>query len=345
MAGFVWKRVHTIAAAGTALVLVGVGTAVAIGVNDDAGSAAPPMVTSSASAIPAGSATPTATSSKPRPDPVDPLTGRKPSDHKVVAVKVENIAAARPQIGLNSADMVFAEEVEGSLTRLIAVYHTTFPKRVGPVRSARNTDVELLPLFGRPGLVYSGANRKVQRNIDRSPIVALQRSDRDRSRVAPHNVFVNLEAVADKAKRVGGARSIGWTFAADDPRWDEAAEDRSVSVKVGADTFSFQESDDRYVVRWNGKTYADGAAGKPAVTDNVVVMSVKNKPDGNADVNGSRSVKSATVGKGKVVIYRDGRKIGGTWRRSGDTKPLRFVDADGRDIPLAVGKTWVLLSG
>ena len=56
-------------------------------------------------------------------------------------------------------------------------------------------------------------------------------------------------------------------------------------------------------------------------------------------------MKSATVGKGKVVVFRDGRKISGTWRRAGDTKPLRFVDADGRDIPLEVGRTWVLLSG
>ncbi len=194
----------------------------------------------------------------------------------MVAVKVENIAAARPQVGLNSADIVFVEEVEGSLTRLVAVYHTSFPKRVGPVRSARNTDVELLPLFGKPGLVYSGANRKVQRNIDRSPIVPLQRSDRDSSRVAPHNVFVNLDAVAGRAKKVGEARSIGWTFAADDPRWDKAAKDRSVSARVGGDTFSFDDRGGRYVVRWNGKTYADGSSGKVAATDNVVVMSVKN---------------------------------------------------------------------
>ncbi|HYI56498.1 MAG TPA: DUF3048 domain-containing protein [Microlunatus sp.] len=344
MAGFVGKRVHTVVAASTAVVLAGVGTAVAIRANDGTTSTGGPELTPSATSASAH-VTPRPTPEKRTSAPVNPLTGRKPSDNKVVAVKVENIAAARPQIGLDAADIVFVEEVEGSLTRLVAVYHTTFPKRVGPVRSARNTDVELLPLFGEPGLVYSGANRKVQRNIDRSPIVPLQRSDRDSSRIAPHNVFVDLDAVADRAKKVGAARSIGWTFAPDDARWDEAARDSSVSAEVGGDTFAFRAQDDRYVVRWNGKTYADGRSGKPAATDNVVVMSVRNKPDGNADVNGSRSVKSATVGKGKVVIYRGGRKISGTWRRAGDTEPLRFVDADGHDIPLAVGRTWVLLSG
>jgi DUF3048 family protein len=344
MAGFVWKRVHTIAAAGTAVVLVGVGAAVAIGADDDTAGTVPPALTPSAVPRPTATASPTAPPSR-RPDPVDALTGGTPSDNPVVAVKVENIAAARPQIGLAAADIVFVEEVEGSLTRLVAVYHTGFPKRVGPVRSARNTDVELLPLFGKPGLVYSGANREVQRNIDRSPIVPLQRSDRDTSRVAPHNVFVNLDAVAAKAKKVGGAHSIGWTFAADDPRWDKAAKDSSVSVRVGGDTFAFGDRDGRYVVRWNGTTYADGSSGKVATTDNVVVMSVENAPDGNADVNGARSVKSATVGKGKVVVHRDGRTIRGTWRRTGDSKPLRLLDADGRDIPLEAGRTWVLLRG
>ena len=87
------------------------------------------------------------------------------------------------------------------------------------------------------------------------------------------------------------------------------------------------------MVRWNGKTYADGGSGKVATTDNVVVMSVKNKPDGNADVNGSRSVKSATIGKGKVVIYRDGRKVSGL-APGGRPSHCGSSDADGRDIPL-----------
>lgn len=345
MAGFVWKRTHTIVAASTAVVLAGVGTAVAVGGHDNGAQPAPTAVATSASVTPSATPTTRAAPATPKPDPVNPLTGKKPIDHKVIAVKIENIAAARPQVGLNAADIVFAEEVEGSLTRLIAVYHSTFPKTVGPVRSARNTDVGLLPMFGTPGLVYSGANRNVQRHLEKSPIVPLQRSDRDNSRVAPHNVFVNLNAVAASAKKVGKAHDIGWTFAAADPRWSRAAKDASVSGRVGGDTFSFKASGDSYLVRWNGQPYADGKTGTKATTDNVVIMSVQTKPDGNADVNGARSVKSTTTGKGKVVIYRDGRKLSGTWQRAGRSKPMRFVDADGKDIPLKPGNTWVLLSG
>ena len=174
----------------------------------------------------------------------------------------------------------------------------------------------------------------------------LQRSDRDSSRVAPHNVFVNLSSVADKAKKVGDAQDIGWTFAADDPRWDAAAKDATATGRVGGDTFSFKISDGRYIVRWNGEDVRRrGSPARTTTTDNVMIMSVKNRADGNADVNGARSVKSITTGTGDVVIYRDGRKLSGAWRRSGTTKPMRFVDRAGKDIPLKPGRTWVLLSG
>ena len=126
---------------------------------------------------------------------------------------------------------------------------------------------------------------------------------------------------------------------------DAAAKDATVSGRVGGDTFSFTRSGDGYLVRWNGKAYADGDSGKKARTDNVGIMSVKNRPDGNADVNGARSVKSITTGKGKVVVYRAGRKLGGTWRRAGASKPMKLIGSDGEDIPLKPGRTWVLLSG
>jgi hypothetical protein len=126
--------------------------------------------TSASSAAPTDTPSPTKTPT-PRPKSTDPLAGGKVSNHAVIAAKVENIAAARPQVGLSLADITFIEEVEGAQTRLIAVYHTRFPKRLGPIRSARSTDVQLLPLFGKPGLVYSGANSSVQGKINNAAIV------------------------------------------------------------------------------------------------------------------------------------------------------------------------------
>jgi Protein of unknown function (DUF3048) N-terminal domain/Protein of unknown function (DUF3048) C-terminal domain len=302
-----------------------------------------PVTTTS---IAASSATPTATNSPAEtptlpPKAIDPLTGGEVNHREVIAAKVENIAAARPQVGLSQADITFIQEVEGAQTRLIAVYHSRFPKRLGPIRSARSTDVQLLPLFGRPGLVYSGANASVQAKVDRASIVPIRRSTRDRTRAAPHNVFVDLAAIA-QSRKLPAATSIGWTFDDAVPRASQAT---SVKVRVGRDSFSFGYSSGRYVVRWNGTSYADGDSGTITKTDNVVIMSVRNHPDGNRDVLGAPSVESDTVGEGTVIIYRNGTKIVGQWKRAKVSAPLRFTDKSGESIALKPGQTWVALAG
>src|SRR5512132_562833 len=330
------SRAGIIAVSAAAVLAVGGIGAVAVLSRPDA----QPLASSSTSASStAPTATPTTTPT-PRPKSTDPLTGGKVSNHEVIAVKVENIAAARPQVGLSRADITFVEEVEGAQTRLIAIFHSRFPKRLGPVRSARSTDVQLLPLFGKPGLVYSGANSSVQRKIDNASIVPIPRSTRDHRRVAPHNVFVGLAAIA-RATKLKEATSIGWTFGDVAPRGAAA---KSVKVRVGHDTFSFTYSG-RYTVRWNGSRYADGDNGAITKADNVVIMKVHNHPDGNRDVLGAPSVQSDTVGKGAVTIYRDGKKITGIWKRTKASAPLRFTDKSGEAVPLKQGQTWVALAG
>jgi hypothetical protein len=343
VARVVWTRTHTIVAAAASVVAVGGGIGLATVVG--AGPPAPQPVSSSG--VTGGASRSTA--AEPAPDPrttqtADPLTGGRVSDQEVIAVKVENIAAARPQVGLNAADIIFATEVEGAQTRLIAIYHTSFPTRLGPVRSARSTDVQLLPMFGKPGLVYSGANSRVQRKIDRASIVPIYRETRDRRRVAPHNVFVNLSAIA-RSEKAGRAEPIGWTFAARDDRVDQAKEAPSVKSRVGNDRFGFAYAGGTYTVRWNGRTYADGDTGTTLKVDNVVVLGVHNHPDGNTDVLGSASVQSDTVGKGKVTLYRDGRKLTGTWSRESETGPMTFAMEPGEPLNLKPGSTWVSLQG
>jgi hypothetical protein len=331
------SRAGIIAVSAAAVLAVGgIGAAAVLSRPD-----AQPLASSSTSASStAPTATPTTTPT-PRPKSTDPLTGGKVSNHAVIAAKVENIAAARPQVGLGLADITFIEEVEGAQTRLIAVYHTRFPERLGPIRSARSTDVQLLPLFSKPGLVYSGANSSVQRRINNAAIVPIPRSTRDHNRVAPHNVFVNLAAIA-RSTKLREATPIGWTFGDVVPG---APSKTSVKVRVGHDTFGFGYSAGRYTVRWNGSRYADGDTRAITKTDNVVIMKVHNHPDGNRDVLGAPSVQSDTVGKGAVTIYRDGKKISGQWKRTKESAPLRFTDRSGDPIALKPGQTWVALAG
>jgi hypothetical protein len=323
--------------AAAAMIAAGIGLGAVIS-GSDAGpetTSSPPTEASVPTPVPSDPAT------KPPQKLTDPLTGGPVSDHVVIAAKVENIEAARPQVGLSQADITFIQEVEGAQTRLIAVYHSRFPKRLGPIRSARSTDAQLLPLFGKPGLVYSGANSSVQRKIDKASIVPIPGSVRDSRRVAPHNVFVNLDKIA-KSRRLAQAKSIGWTFNDAAP---QGATVETVKVRVGHDTFDFRYTTSRYTVRWNGSRYADGDSGAITKADNVVIMKVRNHPDGNRDVQGAPSVQSDTVGTGAVTIYRDGKKIEGRWERANAAAPLRFRDKSGNPIPLKPGQTWVALAG
>jgi len=343
MSAFVWQRAHTVVAAVTVLVLAGAGVGLAVTRGGEEASPAAEQSTTVSSPSASPTSKPSATP-EPEPEPrtANPLTGGKVSGNPVLAVKVENTAAARPQVGLSQADIVFVQEVEGAQTRLVAVYHSRLPSRLGPVRSARTTDAQLLPMFGKPALVYSGANRRVQRTLDRASLVPALRLTRDRRRVAPHNVFVDLREVA-RTEKPGPARSIGWTFAAKASQRGRPAD--TVTSKVGNDTFGFAYAKGRYTVTWRGARYVDGDNDAVTQADNVVVMRVRNVPDGNRDVLGSASVLSETVGRGKMTLYRDGVTIDGTWSRAESAEPMRFTDAAGQDIALKPGQTWVTLQG
>ncbi|CAM5613520.1 hypothetical protein SVIOM342S_08193 [Streptomyces violaceorubidus] len=95
-----------------------------------------------------------------------------PAPGPVLAVKVDNVRGARPQTGLEAADVVYAEPVEAGLSRLMAIYATELPASVGPVRSARESDLELLGQFDRPVLAFSGAQSKLLPLIDKAPLRA-----------------------------------------------------------------------------------------------------------------------------------------------------------------------------
>lgn len=301
----------------------------------------PPEPTPTPTQSPTPSPSPTK-KAKPKPKPVDPLTGGKVSKNGVYAVKIDNVQGAHPQYGISRADQVVVEEVEGSQTRFIGVFHSVLPQQVGPVRSARNSDLMFLPVYGKPGLVYSGANSKVQRQVQKASVVPIERSDREPSRPAPHNVVVNLKALSGKHK-VGKTKDMGFTFAKKDSRWSKASKTATPQVRVGHDTFTFGYRAKGYDIKWNGAYNTDQTTRKRTRTDNVVVLSVKNVKDTKTTSNQSKV--SQTVGKGKATLYRDGRKLSGSWSRSKLSAPMELTDSSGKDIPLKPGRTWILLQG
>src|SRR5580700_3456406 len=165
---------------------------------------------------PTASATPT-----PPPSPtqlLSPFTGEPVSSlGPVLAVKIDNIVYARPQTGLIAADIVYVLPVEGGLTRFLAVFSSHFPPVIGPVRSARADDLQLLPQFGRPAFAFSGAQPQLQPVVEHSRIVNLYAGVvggyyRNDNRIAPYNLFGRTRQLLAEAKGASKARNIGFTF-------------------------------------------------------------------------------------------------------------------------------------
>ncbi len=304
---------------------------------------------SPAPATTAASSTPVTSSSAPAPAPTDPLTGLAVSANPVVAVKIDDTANGRPQRGIDQADVVYIEQVEGGLSRLLAIFHTNLPI-VEAVRSTRNNDPEILAEYGPIGFVTSGGAP--------GPIATLKKSNlrasvddwggpglfRDPNRSRPYNLEANLATVA-KAVNAGPAVNVGFTFDANWAPLASSAAAASVTTQVGSTTvkFNYDASSGRYDRIINGSP-AKAADGTVISTPNVIVQYVSVTPDpSDVDVMGSVSKFNHTVGSGKVAVFRNGHRVDGSWSRAAATSPTTFTDASGQPLALAPGGCYVLL--
>ena len=291
---------------------------------------------------------PTPTPEPPPPAPVDPLTGGPVVDAPVIAAKIDNTSSGLPQYGLADADMVYVEQVEGGLTRLLAVFHTTLPTEVGPIRSVRSTDSELLPVFGAPALVFSGGAGGPVSALEATSAVAVSEDAGDpgftRSNAArqPYNLHADLQEIASSVGGISRPNNIGLVFAATDPRVDAGSPATSLAVQFQAARTEFDFADGRYRLLRSGDPQTD-AQGAPITADNVLFQSVDFEPDGTVDSVGSPSFASHTIGSGTFRLFRDGHELSGTWNRPAADQPTQYLDGAGQPVPFKPGKTWVAL--
>ncbi|MFG1806241.1 DUF3048 domain-containing protein [Streptomyces sp. NPDC049040] len=262
------------------------------------------------------------------------LTGQPGSAGHVLAVKIDNVPAARPQTGLNDADIVYAMEVEGGLSRLMAVYDSKhLPPVVGPVRSARQTDLQLLAQYDKPALAFSGAQSALLPVLKKSDDVTAVTGTKDFFRThdhpAPHNEFLHPQKPADKG---GTAKDIGLRFAAATPPGGTAA--TNATAKMPAARFSFTWNGSRYKVAMDGKT-------SPWTADNVIIQHVTVKESDFHSRTGFVPF-SQTVGHGSAQILRNGRSYAAAWDRPAEADGTAYT-VDGHTLPLHPGRTWIVL--
>lgn len=288
--------------------------------------------------------------SKPSPKAaaINPLTGLKASSNPVVAVKVEDTPWSRPQVGLDQADIVYIEQVEGGLTRLVAVFNTHLPTAVEPVRSTRANDPEIMAQYGPVIYVASGGSRAEYYPLNHSPLKQVINDHggpgfhRDNSRTAPDNLVVNLQEVV-RAVKGPRAKSIGlaWSPKLVNPSTAGAV----VSTTVGATpvVFKYNPKWHKYFRYFNGQldTLLNGHY---VSTPNVIVQFVKgNVFAKDIDPAGNPAWYQHTLGSGDVVVFRDGRRIEGHWSRPHALSGTSLVDNNGKRIMLAPGGAWFVL--
>ncbi|MEU1403089.1 DUF3048 domain-containing protein [Streptomyces sp. NPDC005728] len=266
----------------------------------------------------------------------------------LLAVKIDNVPAARPQTGLDAADVVYAEQVEGGLSRLMAVYASTLPKTVGPVRSARESDLELLRQFDEPTLAYSGAQQKLLPLIRRAPLRAESPDEaagayyRSTGKAAPHNLYLHparlLPTVPGRA-----ALSSGFRYGPA-PSGGTPETARTVRYPSARFAFTWSAQRDGWLVSMDG-TPTVTPDGRRVVVATVVVQYVKIRPSRYHDVLGTNTPYTETVGSGRAEVLRGGRSYDATWSRPAATDGTAFTAADGARVNFADGQVWVVFAG
>ncbi|MES5818126.1 DUF3048 domain-containing protein [Streptomyces sp. RG80] len=274
--------------------------------------------------------------------PQSGLTGES-----VLAVKIDNARAARPHTGTDSADIVYAEQVEGGLSRLMAVYATKLPKAVGPVRSARESDLELLRQFDNPTLAFSGAQGKLMPLIDKAPLNPQTPETtsgayyRGTGKPAPHNLYLRPHRLAPTAPGAD-ALTTGFTYGKA-PSGGTKDTSETVRYPAASFTFSWSPSRGRYLVSMDG-TPAVTTTGKRLAPATVVVQYVKIRKSDFHDFLGNNTPYTETVGSGTAKVLRGGKAYDVDWERATATDGTTFTTADGAPVNFAEGQVWVVFA-
>ena len=288
-------------------------------------------------------------STKPPAGPLlSPFTGERVHRLKrVLAVKIGNTFPERPATGLARADIVYVIPVEGGLSRIMAVFSSHLPRVIGPVRSARQDDLQLLRQFGRPAFAWSGAQPQLVPVVQHSRIVSLYALTasgyfRTVDRVAPYNLYADTRTLMKQARHASVARNIGFRFGSLPPGGHRR---RSESVSYPAASFRFRWSPakDRWLIWMDGSPAISTAAGQlsaPTVVIQRVVVGLSRF----LEQGPMMPPDAETVGSGTATVLRNGEAFQARWSRPSANGGTTFTTASGKPMTFARGPVWIVLA-
>lgn len=279
-----------------------------------------------------------------------------------IDVRIPNDRTARPQVGLSKADLVFEMIVEGGVTRFAAVYQSQQPKAVGPVRSYRWSDLHLTQLL-RGILVASGATTEERDGATLSMREGnMITVDADRvaapyyrvsGRPMPNNMFADLATARRVAGPLGGSDPVNVPPLSFLPSLDHeptaggfATSTPATTVRIPFErdpvTFTYDAGAQGYRRTQAGARTVDLDGNVAILARNVIVMHTNIwETSVKEDVYGSRGLDYRMTGGGAAEIFRDGRRVDGTWKRDGVLDQFTFYDQTGTQIQLDPGQSWI----
>ena len=281
------------------------------------------------------------------------LSGREGIDGPVLVVKIDDTNAAHPQIGLEEAEVVYIEQVEGGLTRLAAIFSTVIPQRVGPVRSARISDIDILSQYGRVAYAYSGAQKKLlpviaAANLQdlgaqrQSPTIYTTDPNRNQPFAMVLRADLLMQKIKEKELSVDTAKSVGFVFG-DLPEGGKAVQKAVMKWPAATYSADWSAKESRWHLSHNDKlNLADSGVVLGPTT--LVIQMVKISPSEYGDKFGGVTPLSETIGTGKAYVLRDGEVFTATWNRASADSGTTFSRSDGSPMNFASGQIWVALT-
>ena len=286
--------------------------------------------------------------------PKNYLTGLPGTNGNVLAVKIDDTRDAHPQIGIEAADLVYVEQVESGLTRLLALYTSEYPEFIGPIRSARISDIDLLAQYGKVAFAYSGSQSKMRPVLSAANlnILSAERNPpsifaRDESRVSPVNMILYIQKLFDRATNklkmnLISLPSSPWFFG-DLPKTAAPVVSAKINWPNAKYEIIWNEASKCWNLKQNGEIEQTNF-GVNICIQNAIIQKVKIEPSIYGDKFGGITPFSQTVGSGKAVLLRDGKYLNLNWHRDDATQFTNWLDEQGERMRITPGKTWVFLA-
>ena len=275
-------------------------------------------------------------------------------NNQILVVKIDDTNAAHPQIGVEDADVVYVEQVEAGLTRLAAVYTSKLPPLIGPIRSARISDLELLAQFGRVGFAYSGAQSKIRPVIAAANLENLSAErnppsiyGKDPNRPGPVDMILKPDLLLERANSNPKIKIDSPTISVFPFGKVPKGETNTANAKVKWPSAKYELRWDSLAEKWliyfNEKPNL-AASGEHLFADTAIIQIVSITPSIYGDKFGEITPFSKTTGTGKAVMLRDGFSYQISWQRDTETELTRWQTIDGEPANFKPGRTWIFLT-